>query len=116
MSAAFPFNQCAMPAPAPGCVEASYGPQGPAGGRLTHAVIHAAVENQVAMGDQQTVSAVLEQLMREGLDRHEAVHCIGSVVAGQIHRALKHKTVGTDEEYREELSRLTAKSWKKLAP
>jgi hypothetical protein len=38
------------------------------------------VENQVALGDTFAARAVLLRLMAEGLDRHEAIYAIGSVL------------------------------------
>ena len=49
-----------------------------------HGTVHAIVENQVAAGDATVVPATLARLMREGLDRHDAIHAIGSVLAGII--------------------------------
>lgn len=46
-----------------------------------HAVIHTIMENQVALGDEIPVAATLRRPMAEGLDRHDAVHAIGSVLA-----------------------------------
>ncbi len=54
-----------------------------------HAAIHAIVENQVALGDTFPVRPVLLRLMDEGLDRHEAVYAIGSVLAKQFLDVLK---------------------------
>jgi hypothetical protein len=51
---------------------------------LAHSAVHVAVENQVAMGDVTVVSATLARLMREGLDRHDAIHAIGNVLIGII--------------------------------
>src|SRR5258708_3431519 len=45
-----------------------------------HAVAHVVVENQVALGEVTPVPETLERLLDEGLDRHEAVHAIGSVI------------------------------------
>jgi hypothetical protein len=45
-----------------------------------HAATHVVVENQAAMGDATAVPATLARLMREGLERHDAVHAIGSVL------------------------------------
>jgi hypothetical protein len=83
-----------------------------------HAIIHVVVENQVAMGDDYAAKSVLLRLMNEGLDRHEAVHAIGSVLAEEIFGVLKRKTSGTDlnTQYLEKLNRLTAESWRKLSP
>jgi hypothetical protein len=73
------------------------------------------VENQLALGDKFPASSVLARLMSEGLDRHEAVHALGSVLTGQIFNALKGKSVGTDlnAEYVEKLNRLTVQSWRR---
>ena len=83
--------------------------------RNVHATIHVIVENQLALGDKFPASSVLRRLMSEGLDRHEAVHALGSVLAGQIFNALKGNSVGTDPnaEYVEKLNGLTAQSWRK---
>jgi hypothetical protein len=79
-----------------------------------HAAMHGIVENQVALGDTYPVKSVLLRLMREGLDRHEAVHAIGSVLAKEMFNALKNKSTETNVnvEYLKELERLTAKSWR----
>src|SRR6059058_3822277 len=54
-----------------------------------HATIHVIVENQVALGDEIPVRRTLERLRAEGLDRHDAVHAVGSVVAKRIYELLK---------------------------
>lgn len=68
-----------------------------------HAMFHVIVENQVAMREGS-----------EGLSRHDAVHAIGSVVAGQIFHRLKDPGGNQDltPEYTEKLKRLTAESWR----
>lgn len=80
-----------------------------------HAMIHVIVENQVAMGDNYPARSVLLRLMNEGLNRHEAVHAIGSVLSDQFYEALNRKSSGTDlnAQYLDKLNRLTAESWKK---
>jgi hypothetical protein len=80
-----------------------------------HALIHVVVENQVALGDKYPVKSVLSRLMAEGLDRHEAVHAIGSVLTGQVFDAVKQKGSGTDlnAQYLDELNLLTAGGWRK---
>src|SRR5258705_5345218 len=45
-----------------------------------HAMAHVVVENQAALGEATPVPETLERLMDEGLDRHEAVHAIGSIL------------------------------------
>jgi hypothetical protein len=79
-----------------------------------HAVIHVVVENQVALGDETPVEATLKRMMDEGLDRHDAIHAVGSVLAAQIWDIMQGN-VGDDGDpnlaYAEELSQLTAKQW-----
>ena len=78
-----------------------------------HAAIHAAVENQIALGDELPVESKLNDLMEEGLDRHEAVHAIGSVLAEQIYGILSEGSERDDQNvaYLEAVEQLTAKSW-----
>ena len=80
-----------------------------------HATMHVVVENQLALGDSFPAKSVLARLMSEGLDRHDAIHAIGSVLAGQIFDALKHKdpTRDLNAEYQQKLKALTAQSWLK---
>ena len=44
-----------------------------------HAIAHVVVEDQVALGEVMPVPETLDRLMDEGLDRHDAVHVIGSI-------------------------------------
>lgn len=77
-----------------------------------HAVVHAVVENQIAMGDAYVAKSVLERLLSEGLTRHETIHAMGTVVSEIMFGALKG-TMASDLnlECRERLLKLTAKSW-----
>src|SRR5439155_17972527 len=50
-----------------------------------HAVFHVIVENQIALGDETPVRRTMARLMSEGLDRHEAIHAVGSVLAAHMH-------------------------------
>ena len=54
-----------------------------------HAITHVIIENQVALGDTFAARAVLLRLMAAGLDRHEAIHAIGSVLSEQLFAALR---------------------------
>ena len=83
-----------------------------------HARIHVVVENQVALGDKYPVKSVRSRLMAEGLDRHEAVHAVGSVLTGQVFDAVKQKGSGTDlnAQYLDELNRLTAGAGESCGP
>jgi hypothetical protein len=84
--------------------------------RLVHAAFQTAVENQPAEGIPDVRDA-LTRLMGEGPDRHEAMHAIGSVPAECAWTALRPKASGADlnEEYLENLRRLSANEWVKKA-
>jgi hypothetical protein len=90
-------------------------------GEELHATIHVIVENQIA-DDELPVSRKARRLMSEGLDRHDAIHAIGSVLAGHIYeltREVKSGKPQSDQDpnkaYFAELERLTAKSWRRSA-
>ncbi len=77
-----------------------------------HAAVHVVVENQIALGDETPARATLERLTREGLDRHEAIHAIGSVLMDFVQELLDDDTApGANERYAEELGKLTAEEW-----
>ena len=82
-----------------------------------HATIHAIVESQVALGDSFPAKAVLLRLMKEGLDRHEAIHAIGSVLSEELFVLMNAQDSQRDPnaDYMEKLKSLTAESWRKLA-
>lgn len=81
-----------------------------------HAAIHVVVENQLAerIG---VVQETLERLLAEGLDRHEAIHAIGSVVTEHLWKAMNETLRGRDleEAYFRRLAALTASDWLKGA-
>ena len=78
-----------------------------------HAVIHSIVENQLAL-EEVVVVATFARLRREGLDRHDAVHAIGSVIASQLQALLTNPNVQAPpvERYHEALGRLSATKWR----
>ena len=80
-----------------------------------HAAMHAIVENQIALRDEIPVGRTLARLEAEGLDRHEAVHAIGSVLAEYMYDAFKHGRPEGDpnERYWMALEKLTAKRWRR---
>jgi hypothetical protein len=84
-----------------------------------HAHFHTIVETQVAMGDELPVRATLERLMAEGLDRHDAIHAIGSVLAAHIYDLLQGESVDEETDpnpaYYAALAELTAESWLRQA-
>ena len=81
---------------------------------VVHAAIHTAVENQVALGDEVPAHRTLGRLMREGLDRHEAIHAIGSVLAEHMSNLLRAESAIPEHNasYFAALGRLTAKGWR----
>jgi hypothetical protein len=81
---------------------------------LLHATFHVVVENQVALGEDTPVRSTLIRLIEEGLDRHDAVHAIASVLASHVYDLLKTSEMQTDPNaaYYSELRQLTADSWR----
>jgi hypothetical protein len=78
-----------------------------------HAAIHGVVENQLALGDETPVRATLERLMQEGLDRHEAIHAIGTALTDLIYDISKDKLRSdVTEHYYAHLPKVTAESWR----
>ncbi len=80
-----------------------------------HAIIHTAVENQAALGDETPVEQTLRRLMDEGLDRHDAIHAVGSVLVNYIWDLLHGGGLADASDpnvaYFEEVRRLTAQKW-----
>lgn len=77
-----------------------------------HSLVHTIVENQTALGDELPVAATLARLEREGLDRHDAIHAIASILVEHLHEMLSGSdTKGGNEQYYEALTALTAESW-----
>jgi Domain of unknown function (DUF1841) len=80
-----------------------------------HGAAHVIVENQVATGDPPAVREALARLMGEGLDRHDALHAVGSVVMGIVFDVVREKGKGVGDinaKYADELAGLTAESWR----
>ena len=79
-----------------------------------HAVVHVVVENQIALGEE-TVVDTLARLRAEGLSRHDALHAIGSVLAGHLYELMQENQDAAAEPYRRylaQLQRLTAENWR----
>ena len=79
-----------------------------------HAVIHVIVENQLALGEE-VVAQTLARLQEEGLDRHDALHAIGSVLAEDLYELMQDGAKATGDAYRrylERLQKLSAKNWR----
>lgn len=82
-----------------------------------HAVLHCIVENQLALGESVVVGTLI-RMRKEGLDRHDAIHAIGSVLAVRFHSALRDSQGGDElvEKYYDSLRTLTARAWRADEP
>ncbi|HET7091552.1 MAG TPA: DUF1841 family protein [Anaerolineae bacterium] len=56
---------------------------------ILHVIIHQTIENQIAGGEPEQTGRTVEALMRQALSRHEAIHRVGEVLAGEIWHILK---------------------------
>src|SRR3982074_1723187 len=79
-----------------------------------HALMHLVVENQLAMPDQAAVQDALARLLNQGLQRHDAIHAIGSVLAQHLFAAMQDTPRGPDPNatYDAALNELTAARWR----
>lgn len=75
-----------------------------------HALIHALIETQIAQG-LDPVRRVMERLMAGGLDRHQALHAVGSVLATRLHAMMKDPSADPGE-YLQAIEGLLAEDWK----
>ncbi len=79
-----------------------------------HSVIHTIVENQAAHGDKTPVAQTLGRLMNEGLDRHNAIHAVGSVLVNHLWELMNSDVSETDDlhaVYFDQVRDLTAQKW-----
>ena len=78
-----------------------------------HAAIHAVIEQQLA-AQLPPVTKAFERLQAEGLDRHDTVHALGSVLAEHMRQLMTGELDATNPNasYFAELDRLTAASWR----
>jgi hypothetical protein len=79
-----------------------------------HLVVHVVVENQLAERLPE-VMAAMERLTSEGLDRHDAIHAIGSVLLEHLVDVTQGRVSNPDDPhapYFASLKRLTAASWR----
>jgi hypothetical protein len=82
-----------------------------------HVVAHVIVENQLAERLPPVLDA-MERLGSSGLDRHDAVHAVASVVMEHLSNLLKEKRRPEGDPnaaYYAALEQLTAASWRSLA-
>lgn len=78
-----------------------------------HTAIHVVVENQIALGDELPTRRAVERLMAEGLDRHEALHAVGSVLVNHMYDLAQADAASavSPDAYTAAVERLTAESW-----
>jgi uncharacterized protein YoaH (UPF0181 family) len=81
-----------------------------------HAMLHVIVESQIAQGDTLPVRRKVQQLMAQGLDRHEAIHAIASVLINHTRDVVSDPAPEDDQNprYYAALRRLTARKWLRL--
>ncbi len=80
-----------------------------------HATFHAIVENQAALGDETPVRRTLARLVKEGVDRHEAVHAVAATLAGHMNDLARSAKLPPDPNvpYFAALEKLTIASYRK---
>ncbi len=78
-----------------------------------HAAVHVIVENQLAER-LPAVESALNRMLAEGLDRHEAIHAVCSVLAEFLNDLAGHRVTDADpnEAYYRALAQLTAAQWR----
>lgn len=78
-----------------------------------HSTVHVIVENQLAEGVE-LLPETIAKLMRQGLNRHEAIHAIGAILTEDIFDIVRgEKAKFSLKQYRRKLEKITAKRWRK---
>ena len=88
--------------------------RGTAGSPRLHAALHVIVENQILLGAETPVAAAMQRLRLEGLDRHEAIHAVASVLAVHL-REVVARTREDNTAYFREIEALTVATWRASA-
>ncbi|MFH1809069.1 MAG: DUF1841 family protein [Pseudomonadota bacterium] len=78
----------------------------------SHAVLHMAIETQVAEGQPPEAQQALRRLQKQGVDRHEAIHALGSVLSSHLGKALQTDRFD-DEAYAGALAVMDATTWRR---
>jgi hypothetical protein len=80
-----------------------------------HAVFHIIVENQIAMDVDLNVQKTLDRLIADGLDRHDALHAVGTVIAGHMQSMMSDEPSEFRQDvYASELDMLTVETWRAM--
>ena len=82
----------------------------------THCLLHVIIENQIAMGGaMEPVRERMRQLMAQGLDRHNALHALCSVLIRHMNWIGMSNIKGDqDARYFREIRRMTAQKWRAI--
>jgi hypothetical protein len=73
---------------------------------ILHITIHQIIESQIVNGKPKETAQTVEALMQQGLDRHEAIHRVGTVMADEIFHILKGKRPFDEASFVRKLQRL----------
>jgi hypothetical protein len=76
-----------------------------------HAIVHTIVESQLADGHAAAIRA-LDRLVESGLDRHEALHAIGSVLSRHLFQTVQGEKPFDTAAYDSQLDELTVEGWR----
>lgn len=77
-----------------------------------HSLVHVIIENQLAEGIT-VVQEKLDELISDGLSRHDALHAIGFALSEHLYNLLNGKSIVQDknDDYYKSITKLTAKNW-----
>lgn len=81
-----------------------------------HATTHVIVENLLASGEVPGARIGFARLLEEGMSRHDAIHALGSTVAGEIFGMLKGSTEIDPRALSQSLAATSASEWLASAP
>jgi hypothetical protein len=73
---------------------------------ILHVSIHQTIENQIAIGEPKETAQTVEALMQQGLDRHEAIHRVGTLLADEIFHILKDERPFDEASFVRKVQRL----------
>ena len=81
--------------------------------KTLHASFHVIVENQIAQ-NVTIVEQTIAKLIRQGIDRHEAIHAISAIMSEDILNAARGEGEEfTIKKFRKKFEKITAKRWRK---
>jgi hypothetical protein len=76
-----------------------------------HAIVHTIVESQLADGHAAVIRA-LDRLVKGGLDRHEALHAVGSILSRHLFQTVQGEKPFDTAAYDSRLDELTVEGWR----